>query len=265
MSQPVRGIPTSRLAWLPLLGAGLIALAAACAAPSETPEAVPEEPAVAGDPGRIVGRLTAGPARDPDRPIDFSSDPVCRGLHPEEVIASALVTDADSRVANAFVYLSEGVHGDWPVPEEPLLLDQVGCLFLPRVQGVRAGQTVIARNSDPTLHNVLCQPRLNSAYAIGQPFQGMEAPMVFESPEVMIEITCDVHPWMKAWIGVVGHPFFAVSGEDGSFAIDGVPPGSYRLTAWHEVLEPATVDVVVPAGGEARVELTLAGATPAGR
>ncbi len=245
------------------LGAAL-ALTLACGGPSETPAPAPAEEAAATMPGRIAGTVTLGAAEDPDAPIDFSSDPVCRDMHPEEAISRALVADGEGRVANAFLYLSEGVRGTWPVPEEPLLLDQVGCLFLPRVQGVRAGQTIVARNSDPTLHNVLCQPRFNSAYAIGQPFEGMESPMVFEKPEVMIEITCDVHPWMRAWIGVVEHPFFAVSDEEGRFSIEGVPPGEYRLTAWHEVLEPVTVDIVVPAGGEAPVGLTLAGSSPGG-
>jgi len=124
---------------------------------------------------------------------------------------------------------------------------------VPRVQGVRADRAIVARNSDPTLHNVLCRPRVNRAYTIGQPFQGMENEMVFPEPEIMIRFTCDVHPWMVAYLGVVDPPHFATTGEDGAFALEGVPAGSHRLRLWHERLGELDAEVEVEADGVVEV------------
>jgi hypothetical protein len=131
------------------------------------------------------------------------------------------------------------------------MIDQKGCQYLPHVQGVMVGQKVKIVNSDPTLHNIHAHAKANPEFNQGQPFQGMEMEKVFDKVEVMIPFRCDVHPWMASYMGVLDHPFFAVSKADGSFEIPNLPPGSYTLEAWHESLGTQTADVTVAAGAPA--------------
>jgi carboxypeptidase family protein len=116
------------------------------------------------------------------------------------------------------------------------------------VLGVRAGQAFAILNSDPTLHNAHAQPVANTPFNIGQPIKGMVYQHTFTAPEVMLRFTSDVHPWMTAFIGVMAHPFFAVTGSDGSFRIADVPPGEYTIEAWHERLGTVSRTVAIGAG-----------------
>jgi hypothetical protein len=113
----------------------------------------------------------------------------------------------------------------------------------------------VVRNSDETLHNVHALPVDNPSFNEGQPFADMEMTRTFSEPEVMVPFKCDVHPWMSAYAGVVDHPFFAVSGADGRFDLEGLPAGTYTVEAWHEELGSARREVTV-ADGE-RAEITF--------
>ncbi len=123
------------------------------------------------------------------------------------------------------------------------------------------GQKLVIRNSDPTLHNVHALPSKNEEFNQGQPFQGMELEKTFDQPEVMVRFKCDVHPWMSSYMGVLNHPFFAVSGADGSFSIDGLPAGDYEVEAWHEELGAKTMSVSVAADGTAAANFDFSPAT----
>ena len=107
------------------------------------------------------------------------------------------------------------------------------------------GQKIVIRNSDPTLHNVHAVPTINAEFNQGQPFQDMELEKSFDKPEVMVRFKCDVHPWMTSYMGVLDHPYFAVSGTDGAFSIEGLAPGTYVLAAWHETLGEQTQSVTI--------------------
>jgi plastocyanin len=133
------------------------------------------------------------------------------------------------------------------VPSTAVVLDQKGCRYVPHVLGVQVGQPVEVLNSDPTLHNVHAVPMSNSEFNTGQPLQGMKRAHTFTAREVMVPFKCDVHPWMHAYIGVLDHPFFAVSGADGSFQLTGLPPGTYTIEAWHETLGARTQTVTIGA------------------
>ncbi|MFQ5525644.1 MAG: carboxypeptidase regulatory-like domain-containing protein [Thermoanaerobaculia bacterium] len=185
---------------------------------------------------------------DPDAAIKMDADPVCAGLHPEGAETQTVVADGGG-LANVFVYVKEGISGSYDAPSEPALLDQQGCTYRPHVSGIMTAQTLVIRNSDPTLHNVHALPNNNEEFNQGQPFQDMELEKEFANAEVMVRFKCDVHPWMGAYIGVVDHPFFAVSGADGSFSIGGLPAGDYVLEAWHETLGTQTQSVTVGADG----------------
>ena len=114
------------------------------------------------------------------------------------------------------------------------MIDQNGCLYHPRVQGMQTGQPLLIRNSDDTLHNIHCLAEKNAAFNLGQPTKGMESKKVFTQPEVMMRFKCDVHSWMTAYVGVLEHPFFSVTGDGGTYSLEKLPAGEYIIEAWHE-------------------------------
>jgi plastocyanin len=134
------------------------------------------------------------------------------------------------------------------VETKPATLTQEGCQYKPHVIGVQANQPLEVVNGDSTLHNVNIQPKSNPAANFAQPVQGMKTTKKFEKPEVMIPFICNVHPWMKSYVGVVPHPFFAVSGDSGQFEIKGLPAGTYVLEAWHEKMGTAQQKITVKTG-----------------
>ena len=213
---------------------------------AETSAPAPVSEAAAGG-GAINGVINYSNG-DPDTVIKMEADPVCLGLHAEPVETETIVA-ADGKLANVFVYVKEGISGSYSPPDEAELLNQEGCTYSPHVAGIMTGQTLVIRNSDSTLHNVHALAQNNEEFNQGQPFQGMELEKEFDTQEVMVRFKCDVHPWMGAYLGVLDHPFFAVSGADGSFEIDGLPAGDYVIEAWHETLGTQTQSVSVAADG----------------
>lgn len=192
---------------------------------------------------------------DPDKPISMAADADCLVMHPEAVHTEKIVADETGHLANVFVYVKSGLPGGkFSAPAKAHLLDQKGCQYAPHVSGLMVGQELVIRNSDTTLHNVHAIPTANREFNQGQPFQGMESKKSFDKPEVMIRFKCDVHPWMSSYMGVLEHPFFAVSGVDGSFSIEDLPSGSYELEAWHEELGTRTQQVTV---GDGATEVTF--------
>jgi plastocyanin len=180
----------------------------------------------------------------------------CNKMPPRE---KAVLVSADGAVAEAFVWVKQGLpDGDYPIPNEPLVIDQRGCEFLPRVAGVRAGQPVAFRNDDQTLHNVHALGSGSNRFNFGMPLTGMEVKRQLTEPQVMVTIGCDVHPWMRAYLGVVRHPFFAVTGADGRFALRGLPAGTYAVEAWQEAVGRIEQPVSIAEGQSREVELTLA-------
>jgi hypothetical protein len=191
--------------------------------------------------------------REPSAPF-----PECGERTPQD----PLQVSQSGGVANAFVYIKDGLPpGDYPLPTAPVLLDQKACDYHPRVFGIRAGQPLQIRNSDPVLHNVHSRGAGAglaggpNAFNVAMPVQGMSTTRSFPEPQVPVSIGCDVHPWMRAFAGVVSHPFFAVTGADGSFSLENLPAGTYTLEAWHERLGRTTAQVIVSANAAAQVQL----------
>jgi plastocyanin len=181
---------------------------------------------------------------DPDTTIGMDADPVCVGLHADGAETEQIVGD-EGHLGNVFVYIKSGLSGSYPAGDAKVVLNQEGCMYHPHVSGVQVGQAVVIRNSDPTLHNVHALPTANAEFNKGQPFQNMEFEHKFDTAEVMIRFKCDVHPWMNSYMGVLDHPFFAVSEVDGSYTIENVPAGTYTVEAWHETLGTQTMEVTV--------------------
>jgi hypothetical protein len=184
--------------------------------------------------GRITGTVTFQGAPPPMRTIALGSDPGCASGHAGPVLTGdALVHDG--RVENAFVYVKEGL-GDrtFATPDTPVTIDQAGCLYRPHVAGAQVCQPVQFVNSDGVLHNVHGTPKRSPAWNFGMAVRGSQRAVRVPNPEVMIEIRCDVHPWMRAYLAVLDHPYFAVTGGDGRFTLADLPPGDYVIESWHE-------------------------------
>lgn len=189
--------------------------------------------------------------------IRMDADPKCAALHAEPPMTEEVVADAQGNVQWAFVYVKKGLEGKkFEVPKTPAVLDQKGCQYHPHVLGVMVGQDLLIRNSDDLLHNIHALPFNNREFNFGQPQKGMEEKKQFTTPEVMVKVKCDIHPWMSAWVGVLEHPFHAVTGPDGNFKIEGLPAGKYTIEVWHEKYKVVSQEVEVKAATIVNFELT---------
>lgn len=236
----------------------LLVLVVGCGKPGETPPPPPTAPEVpAAEPfgaSAITGRVVfKGDAPRPGT-IKMTADPYCETAHGGTVSSQEVLVNTNGTLRNVFVYVKQGLAGRYPAPKQPAVLDQHGCLYQPRVQGIHVGQPLLIRNSDDTLHNVQCLAEKNPPFNIGQPTRGFESRKVFPQPEIMIRFKCDVHSWMTAYLGVLDHPFFAVTGADGAFALEKLPAGQYVIEAWHEKYGARQQTVTVAAGETRTIE-----------
>ena len=227
---------------------------------SDAPAPAPEPAAPAFDPataGNVTGTITLdGMAPEPEE-IRMNSDPACV-MEATDTQTEYYIVGVSGGLGNVFVYVKEGLEGQsFPAASGVVELSQDGCRYIPHVFGVQVGQTVSIINNDATLHNIHAIPSINEEFNTGQPIEGMVYERVFDSPEVMVPFQCDVHGWMNAYAGVLDHPFFGVTGEDGSFDLSGLPPGDYVVEAWHEELGTQTQNVTVGEGATAELNFTF--------
>lgn len=221
--------------------------------------------------GTIRGRvLFKGDAPPVFKPIDFrSADSFCQEHHAKAASPPKreyFVVNPNGTVRDVLAYIRSGLaKREWPVPTEPVTIDQSGCVYAPHVAALRVGQELTVRNSDPTLHNVHTRPRVNTPFNVAQPRGGMTTTRRFAAAELGIPLRCDVHPWMEAWIHVLDHPFYAITGTDGVFEIRDVPPGEYELGFWQERAPEVSCRVRVSADQVAQADVTLEYRAPAGR
>jgi plastocyanin len=206
------------------------------------PATDPVDPATA---SAITGIITLQGTPPPNPSINMGSDPYCMKLG---TATMPIFVVSDGGLENVFVYVKDGLGTlQFPVPSKPVVLDQKGCSYTPRVFGIQVGQSLDIVNSDETLHNIHALPMANREFNRGQALQGMKYTTTFTAPEVMLPFKCDVHKWMNSWVGVLEHPFYAVSGKSGAFALAGLPPGTYTIEAWHEKLGRQTQQVTIGA------------------
>ncbi len=190
--------------------------------------------------GVISGKIMFTGKAPVAKKIDMDQDPQCVKLHQNAVMDEAIAARGEGKdrvLANVFVYIKQGLEEkNFEPPTEPVTIDQNGCWFSPRVMGVRVGQTFKVTNSDPLTHNIHPLPEINRDWNQSQSPGDQPLTRRFTQPEVMVRVKCNIHSWMHAWVGVVAHPYFAVTGEDGAFQLRDVPPGTYTLEAWQEEL-----------------------------
>jgi plastocyanin len=215
----------------------------------------PVDPATA---GAVTGVVTFEGTPPPAEPISMSSDPYCEKQPPNKT--ETVVVGEGSGLQNVFVYVKDGL-GDrvFPVPSTPVVLDQKGCRYTPHVLGIQVGQSLELASSDNTLHNIHAVPEQNREFNRALQLAGMKHTHTFSTKEVMVPFKCDVHKWMTAYVGVLDHPFYAVTAGNGRFELQGLPPGTYTVEAWHETLGTQTQTVTIGEKQTSDVAFTFKG------
>ncbi len=212
--------------------------------------------------GVISGTATFDGPAPTMKPIKMDSDPVCALQHSEPLLKETALVGPNGGLKNVFVYVKSGEeldamieNGEITTPTTPVSLDQHGCHYEPHVFGIMVGQPLEIKNSDQTLHNIHALPKEAGAFNIGMP--GKPEPWSltksFKAKEIMVPIKCDVHSWMSSYAGVLDHPYYSVSNDQGQFEIKDLPPGQYVVEAWHEKLGTSEQTVTVAEGAPTSV------------
>lgn len=208
--------------------------------------------ALADEPGTgIITGVVELEGKPPKRAqLKRDSDPVCA----KSPRLSEDVVVTDGKLRDVHVRIRVGTAGTHKAPADPALVNQLECMYEPRVVGVMEGQGVTIQNSDPTYHNVRGAKGKRTVWNLGQPARtpAIVRKDLGKAGEV-VSLHCDIHPWMRAYAVITDHPYFQVTGADGSFSISDVPAGTYVLEAWHPDLGLKSSKVKVRKGKTARV------------
>ena len=209
----------------------------------------------------ITGTITLKGTPPKEKDITpLMEDATCGKLHADMPTTHFYVVGPKGELADVVVSL-QGISGkSTGASAPPVVLDQKGCEYVPSIFAVQTGQKIIVKNSDPVLHNVHDVPAEGSGNKENNQAQlpnGPDLTFSFSKPENFLKFKCDVHQWMFAWVSIFDHPYFAVSGKDGSFKIANVPPGKYKIQAAHRKAGTVTQDVEVKEGEPAKADFTL--------
>ncbi|WP_255550796.1 carboxypeptidase regulatory-like domain-containing protein [Granulicella sp. dw_53] len=203
-------------------------------APQPAPSFYKVDPATAGS---LTGTIKFSGKKPSPKLIDMREDPACVEAHHGKAYDQSLVVSSNGSVANAFVYIKAGLEGkNFEAPKSPVTIDQSGCWFRPGVLGIQTNQTLQVTNSDPVTHNIHPMAEVNREWNHSQGPGDAPLSRHFIKPEIMIRVKCNIHSWMHAFIGVLPHPYFDVSRDDGSFEIKNLPAGTYSIAVWQENL-----------------------------
>jgi plastocyanin len=216
------------------------------ASPAGAPAGMKVDTATAGS---VTGMVVLDGTAPKNLPIKMNADPVCVKEASGTQLQETYVVGSDGKaLGNVFVYVKDGL-GNYvfDTPSEMAHIDQKGCRYHPHVFGVRVGQAIEISNSDPTLHNIHALPKDNTEFNTAQPLQNMKITHTFDKKEVMVPFKCEVHGWMNSYVGVLDHPYFAVTSDSGKFELKDLPPGTYTVEAWHEKLGTQTQSVSIAA------------------
>jgi plastocyanin len=211
-----------------------------------------------GSAGSIDGSIRFAGAKPSAKPINMSDDPACVEAHHGKPYDESLVVGPKGGLANVFLYVEKGLEGKrFEVPNSPMVINQTGCWFVPRVLGIQVGQTLQVVNADPVTHNIHPMAKVNREWNHSQGAGDPPIERHFTQPEIMIPVKCNIHSWMHAYIGVVNNPYFAVSDSAGGFKIPNLPPGTYTIAAWQEKFGTQRQTVTVGPSGTAHIHFVF--------
>jgi carboxypeptidase family protein len=223
----------------------------------------PEKPLYnpTGNEATVTGTINVTGTIFPPKRIDMTADPVCGELNVIPKLDDLIVNE--NKLVNAFVYLKGAPLSGYrfPAPDSEVELQHRSCYYSPHVLGIRVGQNLRIVNGDPTTHNTHAIPKANPEWNQSAPPGSPPFVKRFMRAEILIPIKDNQHPWERAYVAVVDHPFFAVSDEFGRFEIRGLPPGTYTLVVWHERLGEQQVEITVAPGEIRNTDFTF-DATP---
>jgi plastocyanin len=227
------------------------------AAPAGAPAGMKVDVATA---GTLTGTVVLDGTAPKNLAIKMNADPVCvKETAGSSQMQETYMVGADGKsLANVFVYVKDGL-GNYvfDAPSEMAHIDQKGCRYHPHVFGVRVGQAIEISNSDPTLHNIHAMPKDNTEFNTAQPLQNMKITHTFDKKEIMVPFKCEVHGWMNSYVGVLDHPYFAVTDDSGKFTLKDLPAGTYTIEAWQEKLGTQTQSVTIAAKESKDVSFTF--------
>ena len=215
-----------------------------------------------GEEGSISGAISLHGDYKPAL-LDMSNDAACANRNKQAV--SDEVVASGGKLQNVFLFIKDGTTANgkklsdfsFDIPATEVKIDQIGCVYTPHIVGARTGQKVSFSNSDQTVHNVNVQPKVNEKFNQSQASGAPPIVKSFCQPEQAVRIKCNQHGWMSAWVNVMSHPFFAVSGADGTFTINGIPPGQYTIIAWHEKFGEKAIELSLAPKGRATANVTF--------
>lgn len=208
--------------------------------------------------GTIEGTVTFDGQAPQAKVVHMDADPVCYAINKGNTKSRSILVGEHNALSDVFIYVKSGLaKASYLPPSQEAVINQGGCNYSPHVVAVMAGQKVKFLNPDGTLHNVHAMCHVNPEFNASMPDFRKEMEVEFDKPEMMFPIRCDVHPWMQAWMAVMSHPFFAVTGPDGKFEIKNIPAGTYEIGAWHEKLEDKTAAVTVKDSSAQKLDFTF--------
>ena len=251
-----------RARWFYLASAALLTVwLAACGGKKEETQPAPAAPAAApvdtANAGELNGKVTLDGAAPKVAVIKMNAEPFCLSQHKEPVYSQDVVVDSGNTLENVIVYVKQGQSGSFQAPSQPAQINQKGCMYDPHVVGMMAGQQLQVINSDNTSHNIHPLPKDNREWNESQTPGASPIIKEFARPESAFPVKCNIHPWMKAYIAVFNHPYFSVTGKDGSYTIKNLPPGTYTIEAWQEKLGTTTQQVTIGAKETKTVNFTF--------
>jgi Carboxypeptidase regulatory-like domain len=233
---------SSRWSFFAILSALLCVSLTSCARkqessePPATPPNANAEPVDAATAGSISGTVKLDGMPPKMKTINMAAESACAKQHSTPARSQEVLVGKDGALENVVVYL-KGDFGQYKFeePQSPVAITQKGCMYEPHVLALEANQPLQVVNDDPVTHNIHPLPMDNREWNESQPPGAAPIEQKFAHEEVAIPVKCNIHPWMKAYIAVFDHPYFQVTGENGSFDLRNVPPGNYTLVAWHEL------------------------------
>jgi len=209
--------------------------------------------------GTISGHVTFTGTPPKMRPIDMAKEPSCAKQHPTPIMTESVVAGPANALGNVVVYISTGDQAS-AAPTQAVRYDQKGCEYVPHVAVLQVGQPLEIYNDDQTSHNIHPLAKVNPEWNKSQPPGAPPIKSSYTKPE-FIAVKCNVHPWMHGNFAVLTTSHHALTGQDGTFTLEGLSPGKYTVTAWHERFGTQTQEVTVGGAKPATADFVMK-ATP---